>query len=288
MKKYFSLVKFSHTVFALPFALVGFMLAIHEPAQAFEWTSLLYVLLCMVFARNSAMGFNRYIDRFIDAENPRTAVREIPSGQIKATSALAFVVINAILFIATTALINKLCFYLSPIALLVVMGYSYTKRFTWLCHFILGLGLGLAPIGAYLAVTASFSPLPIILGAAVFLWTGGFDLIYALQDVQFDQKHELYSVPAKVGVPKALKISNGVHIGTAVLLILFVYESITQFHALNYTIVIGAMVFLVLLAYQHTMVKAHDLTKVNLAFFTTNGLASVIFGLSVFVDFYLI
>lgn len=288
MKKYFSLVKFSHTVFALPFALVGFMLAIHEPDHSFEWTSLLYVLLCMVFARNSAMGFNRYIDRFIDAENPRTAIREIPSGQIKASSALAFVMINAILFIVTTAFINKLCFSLSPIALLVVMGYSYTKRFTWLCHFILGLGLGLAPIGAYLVVTASFSALPIMLGAAVFLWTAGFDVIYALQDVQFDQKHELYSVPAKVGVPKALKISNGVHTGTAVLLILFVFGSVMHFQALFYGISIGALVFLILLVYQHTLVKANDLTKVNLAFFTTNGLASVIFGLSVFIDFYLI
>ena len=166
MRKYLSLVKFSHTIFAMPFALIGFFLAARS--NEFEWILLLYVVLCMIFARSAAMAFNRYIDRDIDAANSRTAqVREIPNGSIKANSALIFVIINCLLFIGTTYLINPLCLALSPVALLVILGYSYTKRFTALCHLILGLGLALAPIGAYLAVSGEFNIIPLLFSAAV-------------------------------------------------------------------------------------------------------------------------
>jgi 4-hydroxybenzoate polyprenyltransferase len=157
LSKYLSLVKFSHTVFAMPFALIGFFLAVSTTPAELEWTLLLKVVLCMVLARNAAMAFNRYIDRDIDSGNPRTAIREIPSGMVKANAALAFVVVNAVAFVAVTWFINPLCFYLSPVALAVVLGYSLTKRFTALCHLVLGIGLGLAPIGAYLAVTGKFA-----------------------------------------------------------------------------------------------------------------------------------
>ncbi|MEO1437101.1 MAG: UbiA-like polyprenyltransferase, partial [Bacteroidota bacterium] len=187
MQKYLSLIKFSHTIFALPFALIGFFIAYAETGSGFSWMIFLLVLGCMVFARSAAMAFNRYLDRDIDAQNPRTAGREIPSGQLKASNVLLFVLINSLLFVVCTFFINPLCFYLSPIALLVILGYSYTKRFTWLCHFVLGLGLALAPIGAYLAVTGEFDWLPLLYSVVVLSWVSGFDIIYALQDEGFDK-----------------------------------------------------------------------------------------------------
>ncbi|MEZ4949310.1 MAG: UbiA-like polyprenyltransferase [Saprospiraceae bacterium] len=196
MNNYLSLIKFSHTIFALPFALLGFFLATNLPGIEFSWLNLILVLLCMVFARSAAMAFNRYLDRDIDSKNPRTATREIPAGIISPKSALTFVVLNCVGFVITTWFLNPLCFYLSPVALLVVLGYSYTKRFTWLCHFVLGLGLSLAPIGAYLAAGGQFDLIPILLSLVVLFWVGGFDVIYALQDEQFDQSNALYSVPS--------------------------------------------------------------------------------------------
>src|SRR6202165_791468 len=180
MKKYLSLVTFTHTIFAMPFAFIGFFLAVTTTNAHFEWTKLVIMVLCMVFARNSAMAFNRYLDRDVDAKNPRTKQRDIPSGRISPASALTFTIINCLLFIATTWFINPLCFYLSPVALLVVLGYSATKRFTALCHLVLGLGLSLAPIGAYLAVTGHFALLPILFSLTVIFWVSGFDIIYAL------------------------------------------------------------------------------------------------------------
>src|SRR5690606_7775201 len=176
MKKYFSLVLFTHSVFALPFAIIGFFLAIQTTTAEFNWLKLLLMVACMVFARNAAMAFNRYLDRDIDAANPRTAMRDIPAGRISAGQALGFTMVNAALFIAATWLINPICFYLSPIALAVVLGYSYTKRFTPLCHLILGLGLGLAPLGAYLVVTGAFHVVPVFYAFAVLFWVAGFDI----------------------------------------------------------------------------------------------------------------
>lgn len=279
VKNYLSLVKFSHTIFAMPFAFIGYFLALHQTETEFEWKLFLFVILCMVFARNAAMAFNRFIDREIDIKNPRTAIREIPAGIIKAKSALLFVIINSILFIATTYFINTLTFRLSPIALLIILGYSITKNFTALCHLILGLGLSLAPIGAYLAVTGEFALLPVLYSFVVLLWVSGFDIIYALQDLDFDKEEELKSFPVFFGKRGALNASNLLHTVTALIVIFAGYYA--QFGILYW---IGSFIFIGLLFYQHTLVKPNDLSKINFAFFTTNGIASVIFAAFVITE----
>lgn len=284
MKNYLSLIKFSHTIFALPFAVIGFFLATIQIASPIEWVKFIYVVLCMVFARSAAMAFNRYIDRDIDKANARTAeIREIPNGTIKPKSALLFVIVNCVLFIATTYFINPLCFYLSPIALIVVLGYSLTKRFTALCHLVLGVGLSLAPIGAYLAVTGKFDWLPLFFSFAVLFWVSGFDIIYALQDEEFDKQQKLHSIPVMLGKKNALFLSTILHIITASL-ILF-----AGFYAgFNYFYWIGSGIFIALLVYQHLIVKPSNLSRVNLAFFTTNGIASVVFSVFVLLDLFLV
>lgn len=284
MKKYLSFVKFPHIVFALPFALTGYFTGIYMPGQSFSWSILLLVLLCMVFARNAAMGFNRWADRHIDAKNPRTAVREIPTGKISPQHALWFVIFNALAFMIATYFINTLCFMLSPVALLVILGYSYTKRFTWLCHFVLGLGLALAPVGAFLAVTAEFHLAILALGTGVFLWTSGFDIIYGLQDVNFDKREQLHSVPVKLGAGNALMLSNVLHLCSGACILYFVYWLTGNIQHAGTLSWIGLIVFLSLLTYQHLIVKKDDLSKVDLAFFTTNGIASVIFGAAIILD----
>ncbi len=273
VKKYLSLVKFSHTIFAMPFALIGYFLALHQTESEFEWKLFLFVILCMVFARNAAMAFNRFIDREIDIKNPRTAIREIPAGIIKAKSALLFVIVNSILFFVTSYFINTLTFRLSPVALLIILGYSLTKKFTALCHLILGLGLSLAPIGAYLAVTGEFALLPVLYSFVVLLWVSGFDIIYALQDLDFDKEEELKSFPVFFGKKGALSASTLLHILTALIVVFAGYFG--QFGTLYW---IGSFIFIALLFYQHTLVKPNDLSKVNLAFFTTIGIASIIFA----------
>jgi 4-hydroxybenzoate polyprenyltransferase len=283
ISQYLSLVKFSHTIFAMPFAMVGFFLALKTTHLPFEWSKLLFVVLCMVFARNAAMAFNRYADRDIDELNPRTKVREIPAGIIKPNNALSFVLINCLLFVASTYFINQLCFYLSPVALLVVLGYSITKRFTWLCHLVLGVGLSLAPIGAYIAVTNEFHMIPICISAAVLFWVSGFDIIYALQDEEFDKGQKLNSIPVKMGRVGALQFSRVLHILSASSL--FMAGFLMQAEWLYW---IGYGVFISLLIYQHTLVKPNDLTKVNLAFFTTNGIASVIFATFFLLNYFIL
>ncbi|MCB0559909.1 MAG: UbiA family prenyltransferase [Lewinellaceae bacterium] len=286
MKDYLSLIKFSHTVFALPFALLGFFLATLESGQGLSGRLFLLVLLCMVFARSAAMAFNRYLDRDIDVQNPRTAGREIPAGVISPRSVLAFVFINSLLFIITTWFINPLCFFLSPVALLVILGYSYTKRFTFLCHFVLGLGLSLAPTGAYLAVQGQFALLPLLYSAAVLLWVSGFDIIYALQDDEFDRSQRLYSVPVALGRREALRLSSVLHLACAGFIMLASVILYQQYPAFGWLHWVAAAIFIGLLVYQHTLVKPHDLSKVNLAFFTTNGVASLLFGGMVILDIY--
>lgn len=282
MNKYFSLVLFAHTVFAMPFAIIGFFLAITTTTYEFDWLKLFLMLLCMVFARNAAMAFNRYLDRNIDAQNPRTAIRDIPSGHISSKQALLFTIVNSILFILTTFLINKLCFYLSPVALTVVLGYSYTKRFTPLCHLILGLGLALAPIGAYLVVTGEFAMLPIYFSLAVLCWVSGFDIIYALQDEEFDRQNNLNSIPAWLGKKNALRVSSFLHLLTVVFVTLPYFNT-----DLSWFYLAGVLFFILLLIYQHKLVKPDDLSKVNRAFFTTNGIASVVFAIFFLLDAYL-
>ncbi len=284
MKNYLSLIKFSHTIFALPFALLGFFLATLELGEGINWLNFILVLLCMIFARSAAMAFNRYLDRDIDEKNPRTITREIPAGAISAQSALFFVFANCLLFVICTWFINPLCFMLSPIALLVILGYSYTKRFTYLCHFVLGLGLALAPIGAYLAAGGGFDYIPLLYATAVLFWVSGFDIIYALQDEEFDRSLNLQSVPVRLGRTKALQFSNLLHLLCAALILMAAYQLQETYTQLGWLHWLGAGIFVALLVYQHLLVKADDLSKVNLAFFTTNGIASLILGSLVILD----
>jgi 4-hydroxybenzoate polyprenyltransferase len=315
IKNYLSLVKFSHTIFAMPFALIGFFLGLATADRGIAvwdlnrngeqktflpgsyndfyvngisfhiWLSiakLFLVILCMVFARSAAMAFNRYLDRKWDALNPRTAIREIPKGIITPKNALTFTIINCILFIVTTFFINRICFFLSPVALAVVLGYSYTKRFTPLCHLVLGLGLSLAPIGAYLAVTGVFHWLPILFSLAVIFWVSGFDIIYALQDVEFDQSQQLYSIPTWLGKEKALRLSEFLHLLSAIAVV--AAGTLGEFGWLYW---IGVLVFGGCLIYQHSIVKPNDLRRVNIAFMTTNGIASVVFAVFVIADLFI-
>ena len=281
MKKYFSLVLFAHSIFALPFAMIGFFLGV-TAVSSFSWLLLILVLLCMVFARNAAMAFNRYLDRNIDAKNPRTQLRDIPSGKVSANEALIFVIINCLLFVVATAFINRLCLYLSPVALFVVLFYSYTKRFTALCHLVLGLGLSLAPIGAYIAVTGQFNIVPLLYSFAVLFWVSGFDIIYALQDEDFDREQKLHSIPAALGIKNALRLSVALHIISALCVILP-----TQFATFSWVYYVGVVFFCFMLIYQHLLVKPSDISKVDRAFATTNGFASVIFALCFLIDTFL-
>lgn len=282
MKKYLSLVLFAHTIFALPFAFIGFFLAITTTDHEFTWIKLLLMILCMVFARNAAMAFNRYLDRHIDAQNPRTVVRDIPAGRITSNNALTFTVINCALFVLSTFFINPLCLLLSPVALAVVLGYSFTKRFTPLCHLVLGLGLALAPIGAYLVVTGEFALLPIFFSLAVLCWVSGFDIIYALQDEEFDRQNGLHSIPAWLGKKQALRVSSFLH----ALAVLFIALPLL-YTPLSWFYIAGLLFFIILLVYQHRLVKPDDLSKVDRAFFTTNGIASVVFASFFLLDVYL-
>jgi 4-hydroxybenzoate polyprenyltransferase len=236
----------------------------------------------MIFARSAAMAFNRYLDRNFDAKNPRTAIREIPKGIISAKSALVFTLVSCALFIFTCFFINRICFYLSPVALFVILFYSYTKRFTPLCHLVLGVGLSLAPIGAYLAVTGTFALLPILFSFTVIFWVSGFDIIYALQDEEFDKSNQLYSMPSWLGKAKALRVSELLHLLSFVCVIA---AGLLGGFGLWYWI--GVAVFAGMLVYQHSIVKPNDLSKVNLAFMTANGIASVVFAVFVITDLFL-
>lgn len=293
IKKYLSLVKFSHTIFAMPFAMIGFFLGVQYDAargsqyqnNAFQhsyWFKLLLVIICMVTARSAAMAFNRWLDKNFDAKNPRTAIREIPSGIIHANNALIFVIINCILFVIACWFINPLCFYLSFVALFVILFYSYTKRFTALCHLVLGVGLSLAPIGAFLAVTGEFALLPILFSFAVLFWVSGFDIIYALQDEEFDKNNQLHSIPAALGKRNALRVSDMLHFLSAICVI----TAGTQ-GGFGWWYAIGAFIFIGMLIYQHSIVKPNDLSKVNIAFMTANGIASIVFAVFALADLFL-
>lgn len=289
VKNYLSLVKFSHTIFAMPFALIGFVLGVanlkssNTGVPTNELILLFFlVLVCMVTARSAAMGFNRYLDRHFDQLNPRTAIREIPAGIIKAEKALGFVVVNSFIFIVTTYFINPICFYLSPVALFVILFYSYTKRFTYLCHLVLGIGLSLAPIGAYLAVTGVFDLLPLLFSFAVVFWVSGFDIIYALQDAEFDKTQSLYSMPSHWGGEQALRMARFFHLMSASFVV--AAYVVGNFH---WIYLLGLIVFIGMLIYQQSIVKANDLSRVNLAFMTANGIASIVFSIFVITAIFL-
>lgn len=282
---YLSLVKFAHTIFAMPFALIGFfygLRAVNYEINRPWWALFILVVLCMVFARSAAMAFNRWLDAEIDAKNPRTVIREIPGGIIRKKNALRFVIANCIAFIVTTYFINALCLVLAPVALFVILFYSYTKRFTPLCHLVLGLGLSLAPVGAYIAVTGQFAMAPVLFAFSVLFWVSGFDIIYALQDEAFDKEHQLHSIPSWLGTVRALRVSEALHLLSTAAVVLAGF--LGHFSWLYWA---GVAVFAFFLLYQHLLVKPNDLSKVNKAFFSSNGIASVAFCVFVLLDIFL-
>lgn len=281
VSKYFSLVKFSHTIFAMPFAIIGFVYATTQ-IEVWEepwWMLLTQVILCMVLARNVAMGFNRWADRDIDAKNPRTAQREIPSGAISSRKAMRFITINALLFVALASSINILTALLSPVALLIIIMYSYCKRFTALSHIVLGLSLSIAPIAAYIAVTGEFAIAPCVLSTIVLTWCAGFDIIYALQDAEFDRKNRLHSIPSKYSARTSLSISIALHVVTVIALLWFVT------YCPQSTIMwVGVVIFIALIILQHILVTPTKQKNIGIAFGTINGLASTILAICIVID----
>lgn len=283
IRNFFSLVKFSHTIFAMPFALFGFALGIFDNNKEFDLRVLLLIILCMVLARNAAMAFNRYADKNIDKLNPRTAGREIPAGIISARAALIFVIINSILFIVTSGFINKLTLFLSPVALIVILGYSLTKRFTAYSHIFLGLALALAPVGSYISVTGRFEMVPILVGILVLTWVGGFDIIYSQQDAEFDSDNKLHSIPSRFGNKWATAISSILHFLstlTAIIIGLQLDAGIVYY--------IGVVIFGSLLAIEHIVARPGDKRSINMAFATINSYAGIAFVAFAITDMFIV
>jgi 4-hydroxybenzoate polyprenyltransferase len=268
------MIRFEHSVFALPFALTGALLAIREDGFATPRLApkLGWIIVAMVAARSAAMTFNRILDAEIDARNPRTRSRHLPAGLLSRRFALGFLAAATSVFVAAAAALNPLCLKLAPVALAVVLGYSYTKRFTSLSHVVLGLALGIAPAAAWIAIRGSLDPRIVLLTAAVALWTAGFDIIYACQDYEFDRREGLSSIPRRFGIPRALQIARGLHLGMLAALgaLAYVFE-------LGPLSVAGLGLVAALLAYEHSLVRPSDLSRVNAAFFTVNGWIGVLF-----------
>ena len=278
--RYANFVKLPHTVFALPFALVGVTLATYHAAVTPAIVG--WVILAFTAARFAAMGFNRIADRHIDARNPRTAMREIPSGTLSVGEAWGAVIVAVLLFVFASSQLNALCLALSPVAMVWVFFYSFTKRFTRWSHLVLGLGLGIAPVGGYLAVTGQWSDpwwMLVALAAAVMTWTAGFDILYALQDIEFDQSHGLHSVPSKLGVDRALMVSRMLHVGTVLLLGAAGYAA-----GGGWLYAVGVTVTAGLLMFEHSLIDPHDVSKVDAAFFKVNSVISSAFFAFVLVE----
>jgi 4-hydroxybenzoate polyprenyltransferase len=281
LKTTLAMIKFEHTLFALPFAFLGAILAANGIPT---WWQILWITVAMVGARSAAMTFNRIVDRDIDAKNPRTANREIPSGKLSVGFAWAFLYVSIGLFLLASYSLNWLTFALSPVALICVLGYSYAKRFTAFAHLILGLALAISPSAAWIAVRGTlYDEVPILLSVLVLMWTAGFDVLYACQDFEFDRKAGLRSIPAKFGIKNSLKIARLFHAQAFVVLVILYFVTGLGWPALVGVIAVGA-----LMIYQHSLVKANDLSRMNAAFFTTNAFVSVIllitFGGSVFLQ----
>jgi 4-hydroxybenzoate polyprenyltransferase len=264
---YGRMIKFSHSIFALPFALASAALA---TTGAVNWAALGWIVLAMVGARSAAMGFNRLADQAIDAKNPRTAGRELPQGLLGRAEVWAFVLLSAAALVLAAWRLNPLCLALSPVALLVVFGYSYAKRFTSLSHVVLGLALGIAPVGAWIAIRGTFDTVPVVLALAVLFWVAGFDVIYACQDADFDCQEGLFSLPARLGIARALWVARGFHAAAVLLL-----SGVAFLMPLGGVYWLGVGFVLVLLVYEHSLVSADDLSKVDAAFFAVNGWISV-------------
>jgi 4-hydroxybenzoate polyprenyltransferase len=264
---YLRMIKFSHSVFALPFALTSALIAAKGIPRG---ETLFWIVAAMVSARTTAMGVNRIIDREIDKKNPRTASREIPAGRIKVWETSLFVAAAMAVFVFSAYMLNPLCFRLSGVALFFVLLYSFTKRFTWLSHFVLGITISAAPVGAWIAVTGGFDANILLLGFAVVLWLAGFDILYAFQDIEFDREYGLHSVPVRFGISRSLLISRICHFLTWVFLLLtgVAFGMAVPFY-------IGVGVTALLLIYEHSLVKSHDLSKLNKAFFDMNGYISI-------------
>jgi 4-hydroxybenzoate polyprenyltransferase len=276
IKTTLEMIKWEHSIFALPFALCGAMLA------ADGWPSgrqLLWIIVCMVSARSAAMAFNRLVDHEIDANNPRTAMRALPAGHLSRNFVIGFIVFFCALFISAASQLNRLTLLLSPIALAIVLLYSYTKRFTSFSHLVLGLALGVAPSAAWIAVRGSLDLRMIILTIAVMLWVGGFDILYSCQDYEYDRTHGLYSIPRSVGIKRALFMARLLHLQVIILL-----AAVIVIFNLGGWATAGLMIVAILLAYEHTLVRAHDLSKMNAAFFTMNGVISVAFFIFLATD----
>lgn len=268
LKIILEMIKFEHTVFALPFAIMSAFIASKGLPQL---AKLGWILVAMVGARSCAMAFNRLADADIDSKNPRTSTRAIPAGLITKGAVWIFTLVSAGLLVCAAWRLNPLAFALSPVALAVIMGYSFTKRFTALSHLWLGLALSISPVGAWIAITGRFDWTPIVLCCVVLLWTAGFDIIYACQDVNFDRKHGLHSIPARIGIRWALWISSALHVVAVVLL--FVIPLLAELGLFYY---IGVGIVVLIFIYEHAIVKPNDLSRVNLAFFTLNGMISLV------------
>jgi len=271
---YGRMIRFSHSVFALPFALASMALAFE--GRPFEISRLVWILVAMVGARSAAMGFNRLVDHALDARNPRTAQRELPTGRMGRGEVWVFVAISASALIVAAAMLNPLCLALSPLALGIAFGYSYTKRFTALSHLVLGLALAIGPVGAWLAVRGRFDVAPLVIGLAVLGWVAGFDVIYSCQDLDFDREEGLQSIPARIGPARALMVARAFHLGTVVLL-----AAVYPLASLHPVYLAGVALIALLLAYEHTLVSPGDLSRVNAAFFTMNGWVSVLYLVAV-------
>ena len=269
-------IKFSHSIFALPFALATFFMA---GSEGVSWSLLAKIVAACVLARTAAMSFNRLADARVDRLNPRTSSRAVPAGELSRTFMAGATITACCLFALCCWWSNSLALYLCPLALLVLLGYSYTKRFTSLCHLFLGLALGLSPVGVWVAVHEKIELLPVLLGLAVAFWTAGFDVIYACQDYDFDRREGLHSIPAKLGLPAALFISRLFHLLTVGLLLSLGLQA--EFGTFYW---LGTGIVAVLLAYEQSLVKAGDLSRVNLAFFTLNGIVSLVFMTSVILE----
>ena len=270
VRRFLELIRFSHTVFALPFALLAAILAWRT--VEFRWRDLVGIVLCMVFARSAAMAFNRLVDRRIDAENPRTAGRHLPAGLLTLKAVATFAVASGLLFVGSTLLFwpNRWPLYLSIPVLLFLLGYSYAKRFTSLCHYWLAAALMLSPIAAWIAVTGTLGAPPLLIAGAVFFWVGGFDVIYACQDVEFDRQQSLFSIPSRIGVSRALTVAKLSHLGTVVCLF-----GLWHVAELGVPFLVGVILVTLLLAYEHWLVRPDDLVRVNVAFFQVNAVISL-------------
>lgn len=264
------MVRFSHSVFALPFAFASAAFA--SLGGRLGAGQVLWILVAMVAARNAAMGFNRLADAALDARNPRTAGREIPRGVLGKAEVAVFVGLLSIVFVIAAGMLNRTCLLLSPLALAIVFAYSYTKRFTWGSQLFLGLSLAIAPVGAWLAVDETLAWAPVLLGLSVLLWVAGFDIIYALQDIDFDRRAGLHSIPARFGPARSLWIARAFHAG-AVLSMLVLYAALP----LHPVYLLGVAAVASILVYEHTLVRPDDLSRVNVAFFTTNGIVSLVY-----------